>query len=40
MGNNLCSDVGNDALPIYRNSKATGTALMQKSKWYDSQSKT
>lgn len=40
MGNNLCSDVGNEPLPPYRTSNGTGTALMHRSKWYDSKSKT
>lgn len=43
MGNNLCSDVGNDPLPAYRHPNptgATGTALLQRSQWYDAKSKT
>ena len=62
MGNNLCSDVGNDPLPAYRPLPSTvntlntlpspiihspspastspGTALLQRSQWYDAKSKT
>ena len=40
MGNNLCSDVGNDPLPVYRHPSARGTALMHHSQWYNPKSRT